>query len=336
MNNKIVTYDTIISLQNIHEAWREFVAGKKNKADVAEFSLRLGPNLYNLHDDLKRRVYRHGSYEAFSVNDPKPRSIHKASVRDRLLHHTVYRVLYPYFDSRFTFDSYSCRNYKGTHRAVERFRYFAKKVSMNHRRTCWVLKCDVKKFFASVDHSILLTIVQRHISDPDIISLIQNIIGSFSSTGPGKGLPLGNLTSQLLVNVYMNEFDQFMKHILKQKYYIRYADDFVIMHRDLGVLEEILPKIRNFLEGNLKLTLHPDKVYIKTFASGVDFLGWVNFSTHKVLRTTTKRRMFKKLERSEGKPATIQSYLGMIKHGNTYRVKEKIEKNYGSNLSAPF
>ncbi len=326
MNNKIVMYDNIISFQNIHEAWCEFVSGKKKKMDVAEFQLRLSFNLYSLHDDLRLRTYRHGPYEAFAVNDPKPRSIHKAHVRDRLLHHAVYRVLYPYFDRKFIYDSYSCRNYKGTHRAVDRFGYFAKKVSMNHRRTCWVLKCDVKKFFASVDHSILMALVKRHISDPDIILLIQNIIGSFCSTEMGKGLPLGNLTSQLLVNVYMNEFDQFIKHRLKLKYYIRYADDFVIMHHDLRILQEILPKVREFLGEHLGLTLHPDKVYIKTFASGVDFLGWVNFPTHRVLRTTTKRRMFKRLERSEGKPETIQSYLGMIKHGNAYKLGERIEK----------
>lgn len=221
MKNKVISYNHIISLKNIHEAWNEFVFGKKYKKDVAEFLLKLSENTYKLHNDLKNRTYVHGTYQAFKVNDPKPRSIHKASVRDRLLHHAIYRQLYPYFDQKFIHDSYSCRDFKGTHRALDRFSQFARKVSKNNRRTCWVLKCDVRKFFASVDQSILMIIMQKHISDPDVINLVGRVVESFQSTGSEKGLPLGNLTSQLLVNIYMNEFDQYMKHKLKVKYYIR-------------------------------------------------------------------------------------------------------------------
>lgn len=328
MKNKEVAYNDIISLKNIHEAWREFVSGKKYKADVAEFLLKLSENTYKLHTDLKNKTYIHGPYEAFAVNDPKPRSIHKAGVRDRLLHHALYRQLYLHFDQKFIYDSYSCRDFKGTHRALDRFEYFYRKVSKSSKRTCWVLKCDVRKFFASVDHSVLISLLKKHISDPDIISLVGGVVESFQSTGPGKGLPLGNLTSQLLVNVYMNEFDQYVKRVLRQKFYIRYADDFVIMHHDRNALLEILPKIEAFLESVLKLQLHPDKVSIETVSSGVDFLGWVHFPSHRVLRTTTKRRMLKRLRVSEGKPEVVSSYLGLISHGNSTKLKKQIEAGY--------
>ncbi|MBU6430773.1 MAG: group II intron reverse transcriptase domain-containing protein [Patescibacteria group bacterium] len=273
---------------------------------------------------MRTKTYRHGEYEAFSISDPKPRSIHKATVRDRLLHHAIYRVLYPLFDKKFIYDSYSCRHLKGTHRALKRFNQFVRQVSESNSRTCWVLKCDVRKFFASIDQATMVQIVKRHISDPDTIWLIERTVSSFQSTGPGKGLPLGNLTSQLLVNIYMNEFDQFVKHGLRQRYYIRYADDFVIMHHDKGVLMEVLPKVHDFLEERLKLSLHPDKIFLKTAASGIDFLGWVHFPHHRVLRTTTKKRMFKKIRDSEKKPEVVQSYLGLLSHGDGNDLKKKV------------
>lgn len=319
----IIDYHHIISLENLYEAWTEFVRGKKYKKDVAIFSLDLSHNIFLLHEELKNKTYCHGAYQAFAINDPKPRSIHKAMVRDRLVHHAVYRVLYPYFDQKFVYDSYSCRHNKGTHRALDRFTYFFQKASCNNHRTCWVLKCDVRKFFASIDHQILLDTFKKHIPDADIKWLIQNIVGSFQSTKTGKGLPLGNLTSQLLVNIYMNEFDQYVKHILKQEYYIRYADDFVVMSDDKNKLVKLIPQIDRFLEGNLKLSLHPDKVFIKTFASGVDFLGWVHFPDHRVLRTATKKRIFRNIRKDTIKE-TIQSYISLLSHGNSLKLKKRI------------
>jgi len=149
-------FKTIISFENLCAAWREFVSGKKLKKDVAEFSLDLSSNLFALHEDLKNKLYEHGGYEAFGISDPKPRSIHKASVRDRVVHHAIYRILYPCFNSKFICDTYSCRNDRGVHRALRRFERFAKKVSKNNTRTCWVLKCDIQKFFASIDTSSML------------------------------------------------------------------------------------------------------------------------------------------------------------------------------------
>ena len=291
---------------------------------MQEFELRLMGNVLSLNRDLAEKTYSHSAYEAFNISDPKPRNIHKASVRDRLLHHALYRMLYPFFDKTFISDSFSCRKWKGTHKAVDRFRTFGYKVSKNHTKTAWVLKCDIRKFFASIDHEILIQILVQYISDRDIMNLLREIIGSFSVTD-GVGLPLGNLTSQILVNIYMNEFDQFVKHKLKEKYYVRYADDFVFLSDDKKHLENLIPRIQDFLREKLKLELHPNKLYIKTIASGVDFLGWVLFPDHRILRTVTKKRMFRGIKLKEEKEETMQSYLGMASHGNGYKLREKIK-----------
>jgi len=319
------SFEKIISIENLLASWREFLKGKAKREDVQEFRLNLMDNIFQLHEDLANHTYTHGPYQAFRINDPKPRQIHKSSVRDRLLHHAVCRIFYPFFDSKFIFDSYSCRLGKGTHRSINRFRSFAYKVSWNHHRTCWVLKCDIRKFFENINHGILLSILRRRISDCRTMWLLENIIRSFSKA-PGRGLPLGNLTSQLFVNIYMNEFDQVMKHCFKMKYYIRYADDFVILSDDKAMLEELLPKLGDFLNEWLALELHPDKVFIQTFASGVDFLGWVNLSNHRVLRTTTKRRMFRRIQERKENENTLRSYLGLLSHGNTNKIRLKITK----------
>jgi len=314
------TFEEIISVENLLAAWQEFIRGKRKRRDVQEFSLRLIDNIFALHNDLVSLTYRHGGYQAFNISDPKPRNIHKAGVRDRLIHHAIYRQLYPFFDKVFIADSFSCRLKKGTHRAINRFRLFANGVSKNHTRTCWVLQCDIRKFFASIDHETLLVILRQYITDKNILQLLEEVISSFE-TRAEVGLPLGNLTSQLLVNIYMNEFDRFVKHKLKAEHYIRYADDFVIISDNWQWLKDLIPLIDNFLKNKLKLTLHPDKVSIKTITSGVDFLGWVQFSDHRVLRTNTKRRMFKRLSVNRS-PQTVQSYLGLLAHGNTYKLRK--------------
>ena len=318
------TYDDIISLENLLAAWQEFVKRKRSRKDVQEFERNLMSNIISLHKDLAAQTYRHSAYEAFNIPDPKPRNIHKAKVRDRLLHHAIYRKLYPFFDRTFIADSYSCRVGKGTHKAMNRFRTFAYKVSQNYTKTVWVLKCDIRKFFANIDHDVLKQILAKHIADEDTLWLLGEVMDSFNTKGKdGIGLPLGNLTSQLLVNIYMNEFDQYMKHVIKAKYYIRYVDDFVTLSQDRQWLEGILPKMRDFLRNELKLELHPNKVSIQTISSGVDFLGWVHFPDHRILRTVTKRRIIRNFMK-DLKSEVNTSYLGLLSHGNTYRLSTKI------------
>ena len=320
-----IEYKDIISVTNLLKAWEEFLPGKKNKKDVYEFSLNLMENIFDLHNDLSDKTYNHGGYKAFNISDPKPRNIHKASVRDRLLHHAIYRILYPFFDKTFLSESYSCRINKGTHKAINKFRKFNFKESKNHYRTLWVLKCDIKKFFASIDQKILLEILAKYILDKNIIWLLSKIIFSFNTKDKlNTGLPLGNLTSQLLVNIYLNEFDKFIKHRLKVKYYIRYADDFVVLSKDKDYLWELVPKISDFLDEELKLSLHPNKLFVKTLSSGVDFLGWVHFPDHRILRKSTKRRVLKASYESENINSLI-SYSGLLNHGNQFLLKNKID-----------
>ena len=321
------TFEDIININSLLLAWREFLRGKQSKKDVQKFQFHLMDSILALNYDLSNGLYCHGGYEEFNISDPKPRIIHKATVRDRLLHHAVYRVLYRFFYTKFISDSFSCRNNKGTHGAVQRFKTFSNIVSKNNTKTCWVLKCDIKKFFASINQIVLMDILHGHIKDKKIIELLKEIILSFNSGVPSIGLPLGNLTSQLFCNIYMNEFDQFVKHKLKVKHYIRFADDFVIFSESKGYLENLIPKIAEFLKVRLSLTLHPDKVFIKTLSSGVDFLGWNNFPRHTILRTKTKQRMLKKL-RGSREPETFASYLGLLQHGKTIKIKEKILKMY--------
>jgi RNA-directed DNA polymerase len=179
-------YEKIISVENLLVAWQEFIVDKKQKADVRIFAQQLLPNILSLHDDLINLAYKHSSYQQFNINDPKARVIHKATVRDRLMHHAVYRILYPMFDQSFIFDSYSCRLDKGTHKAVKRLESFTRKVSRNYNRPCFALKCDVKKFFDSVDHQILMKILEKKITDQKTLWLLREIVSSFSRRSSGQ------------------------------------------------------------------------------------------------------------------------------------------------------
>lgn len=257
-----------------------------------------------------------------------PPADHFTDRDDRLLHHAVYRILYPFFDKTFIADSFSCRDNKGAHKAINRFRALSLRVSKNHTRTLWVLKCDIRRFFASIDHRILLSILRQYIPEQEILWLLKNIIDSFATPGlDDVGLPLGNLTSQLFANIYLNKFDQWVKHTLKACYYIRYADDFAFLSPGRNWLEGSLNEVRLFLQINLKLQLHPDKIFIKTLASGIDFLGWVHFSHHRVLRTKTKQRMLRKITESPTNE-TIQSYFGLLGHGNAAKLRVAVAGVY--------
>lgn len=311
-----------------------------------EFSFNLEDNLWRLRRALIAKKYQPDPYIPFYITDPKLRHIHKASVRDRVLHQAIYRVLYPIFDRRFIFDSYSSRRGKGTHRGVKRLADFARRLSGNYQKTVYCLKCDVRKFFDSVDQEILISLIEKKIFDEDLLKLIRTIVRSFSKT-PGRGLPLGNVTSQLFSNIYLNELDQFMKHQLKARCYIRYCDDFIILNNSQQYLENLLEPIRCFLSEILKLDLHPNKVSIGKLRQGWDFLGYVVLPHHIVWRTKTKKRSFRKLSGkkkmladgliSEEKfDASLQSYLGILKHCNGYEIEKRMNEVYNINTDERF
>ena len=309
-------FEKIISLENLFDAWTEFKKGKASKNDVAEFEISLEDHIFRLHEDLKNSNYKHNSYTSFFVSDPKLRHIHKASVRDRLLHHAVHRVIEPTWDKTFIFDSWSSRKNKGTHAAVKRLQNLGLKLSRNHTNALWVLKLDIRKFFNSVNHDILLSIIKRQTHDAILMILLQEIINSFS-----PGLPLGNLTSQLFANIYMNELDQFIKHRLKIIGYIRYTDDIILINSNRELLLNYLGEIIYFLREKLCLNVHPKKVILKTYSSGADYLGYVCFPHFRVLRTKTKQRMFKRINKKN-----FASYDGILKHCRSHMLKMELTK----------
>ncbi len=299
------------------------------------FERDLERNIFALQRELKRGEYRHGPYSGFYVTDPKMRHIHKAMVRDRIVHHAVYAVLATLFEETFICNSFSCRIGYGTHRGVAKLKELTRQVSKNNSVPCYALKCDIRKFFDSIDHAILIKLLRKRIKDERTMGLLEEIIGSFTSARSTaierKGLPLGNLTSQLFANIYMNEFDQFVKHDLHVRRYIRYTDDFIIVDADKEYLQTLIPRCARFLDEQLSLTLHPKKIEIKALHQGVDFLGYITFPHHRLVRTKTKRRMAAKLHRRVGEyeagrsdkkqvEQSLRSYLGVLSHANTHEL----------------
>jgi len=245
--------------------------------------------------------------------------------------------------------SFSCRVGKGTHKGVEYLARTFRAVSANGTHPCFALKCDIRKFFDSIDHGILLGLLDKKITDPATIWLLAEVIEGYtagfterereSNSVPRKGVPIGNLTSQLFANIYMNEFDQFVKHELRVKQYARYTDDFVIVSDNRIYLDGLIPKISNFLHDRLALSLHSDKVFIRKYRQGVDFLGYVSLPRHIAVRKKTVLRIFRKLrERVKDFRAGIitelslfssfNSYLGVLSHANAYELAEKLKNQF--------
>lgn len=336
-------FEGMTSPEHLFGAWDQFKKEKRNKADVMRFERDLERHIFQLHRDLTDKSYKHGPYTGFYISDPKLRHIHKATVRDRVLHHAIFQKLNPLFEPGFIADSFSCRVGKGTHKGVERLAYMLRAVSRNGTRLCYALKCDVRKFFDSIDHEVLLEILAQRVKDTDVMWLLKEIVGSFSTGGRdlfhARGVPIGNLTSQLFANVYMNEFDQFVKHELKVKHYVRYTDDFIVISSDKEELEKLLAPIERFLQERLQLTLHPDKIQITKYRKGIDFLGYVQFPHHRLMRERSERRMLRKISHAaylyrhgaiedERMNATLQSYLGVLSHADAYRLSETLKNRY--------
>lgn len=328
-------FNKIISLENLFSAWDEFKKDKRKKNDVLQFEWNLEDNIFKLHKELAAKTYKHSHYTSFYINDPKQRHIYKAEVRDRVLHHALFSVLNPAFEATFIPNSFSCRLGKGTHKGIKVLYGMLRQVSGNGHKHCFALKCDIKKFFDSVSHEILLKIISRQIKDKDTFGLIKEIIGSYqtsqSTLFDRRGIPIGNLTSQLFANIYLNELDQFVKQELKLKLYVRYTDDFVIVADNEDYLQDIILLVKKFLSDNLDLNLHPDKVSIRKFSQGIDFLGYVLRPHHRLIRTKTKKRIFKKMglrinEYKNNKITeecllqSLQSYLGVLSHAASHRL----------------
>ncbi len=341
-------YEKIISFENLVIAWRKARKGKTKRQYVSEFEKDLRENLLKLYEELKNKTYQPIPLVTFILRDPKTRKISKSDFRDRIVHHAVCNIIEPIFEKRFIYDSCANRIGRGNLFALNRFYLFLRKVSRNGAINGWFnnnqikgycLKADIKHYFQEVDHEILISIIQRKIADNDAIWLIQQIIdNNVACSGGGgqtarKGMPLGNLTSQFFANIYLNELDYFVKHKLKAKYYIRYVDDFVILHHSKKQLEIWKSEIGCFLKEKLKIELHPQKSRIISLSKGVDFVGFRVFYRFRLPRKRNIRKMkirvneFEKGELSY--PSLMISFQGWqayVKWSNSYNIMRDILK----------
>lgn len=328
-------YDELVKIENIYRAWREFRSGKADKESVREFSHNLEDNLFALKSELDSLTYRHGDYETFTVRDPKLRIIHKAAARDRVVHTLSARALESIYQPRFIAHSYACQKKRGTHHALQTLIKMCRSQSRNYTHNIWYLKCDIKKFFDNIDHTVLMGVIGRTIKDQRFIWLLNEVLGSFHCFKLGVGLPLGNFTSQWLGNIYLNELDYFVKQKLGVKFYIRYADDFALLNEAREILEGQLTAIRKFLSAELKLILHPDKIILKKFTGGIDWVGYKVLPRQVAMKPASARRMFAKLdlrlkEMNNNKIGlwqyyqTVNSYLGQLQHCSSRALLDKI------------
>ncbi len=287
-------YPRVWAFDNLHAAYRAARKGKRGKVPAASFEFDLEANLIRLQNELRARTYRPGSYHSFYIHEPKRRLISAAPFRDRVVHHALCRVIEPIFEGRFISDSYANRVGKGTHRALDRCTYWA-------RRNRYVLQCDVRQFFASIDHEILRAILARAIADDEMMWLIDGILESgtgvlcedyqmqwfpaddlLAAVRP-RGLPIGNLTSQFWGNCYLNGLDHFVKRRLGVRCYLRYVDDFLLLHDDKRQLHKWREQIIAFLQ-TLRLTLHEERAQVRTVTEGIPFLGFMVYPSHRRLK----------------------------------------------------
>jgi len=293
------------------------------------FTQNLEENLIILHNELRYMMYKTGKYFEFEVHDPKKRTIFALPFRDRVAQHAINNVVEPMFDKTFIYDSYACRKGKGTIAGMKRLRYFLDKLIRNNKRI-YYLKADIEKYYNSIDHEILKQLIKKKIKCKRTLIILDEIIDSNQKT---KGIPIGNLTSQLFANIYINQLDHFLKDDLGVKYYVRYMDDFVILHPDKKYLKKILTFVKNFLD-DLKLNLN-SKTRIDVIDKGIDFLGYRLFPDYTILRKRIYKKNIKKFRKlgrfyknneikAERLNKSISSFLGLCKHCQSYHSRKNV------------
>lgn len=338
-------YPQITNFENLYMAWRKARKGKRNKSTVATFQQNLDNELILLHDELQSQTWQSGGYRSFTVHEPKRRKISASLFRDRVVHHALCNIIEPIYERKFIFDSYANRNGKGTHKALDRCTHYM-------RRYKYVLQYDIQQFFPAIDHEILKSILAKTIACEPTLALCNKIIDSgigvlseeydmcyfpdddlFATERP-RGLPIGNLTSQFWANVYMNELDQFVKHQLKCKGFVRYVDDFLLFADDKPTLHRWRNEIISFLQ-SLRLTIHKERAQPKPVTHGIPFLGFTVYPTHRRLKRSNGvhyRRRLKSLYRRfktgeitrEKARASVMAWLGHVQHGDTYNLRHKM------------
>jgi retron-type reverse transcriptase len=336
-------WQDIVSFDNLLLAYRKARRGKQHKDAVALFSLNLETELFTLQQQLLDGSYRPSEYRLFTIYERKPRQIAAAPFRDRVVHHALLNIVEPLLDKRFIDDSYACRKNKGVHKAVGRYQQWAK-------RYHYALKMDIRQYFPCIDHELLKQKLARHIKDPEVLKLFALLIDTapITDTQPvwfagddlttpferAKGLPIGNLTSQFLANLYLDSFDHFIKEQLQIKAYLRYVDDFVVLSDDKAVLHDIKRQIQLQLAKD-RLQLHPNKVHIVPTLLGLDVLGYRVYPYKCLLRNDNGHRFARKLRGFAKAYAehrmdwqnfnpSVQSWIGHARHANTKGLRCKI------------
>ena len=335
-------FNEICSFQNLHLAYLKARKCKRYRNEILRFSYNLEANLSDLQKELSNQTYQHGNYREFTVCDLKKRHIKAPSFRDRVVHHALCNVIEPIFDKGFIYSNFACRKERGTHKAIKRLEKFIKSAENKSLSKIYCLKCDISKYFESINHKILFSLVQRKIGDKKVLWLIKEILSS-SYKKMGVGIPIGNLTSQLFANIYLNELDQFVKHGLRIKYYIRYMDDFLVLDYDKREIRRIKEKIREFLQDKLKLELHPKKANLFPASKGIDFLGYRIFGSHRLLRKNTVKRFIKRTKTYQKKlnkeslsqekfNNSLQSWLAYAQFANSWRLRKNLSTKLLINL----
>lgn len=336
-------YSQIYSFENLWKSADQAQQGKRFQESVARFNFNRERELFKLQDELQSQTYKPGNYREFIIYEPKKRMISAAPYRDRVVHHALCNVIEPIFERTFIYDSYACRVGKGTHKAVDRFTEFC-------RKNRYVLKADISKYFPSIDHEILKSLIRRKIRDKQTLWLIDLIIDSSNPQEPVSnyfsnddlftpierrhGIPIGNLTSQFFANIYLNALDHFVKEQLHCKYYIRYCDDFVVFSDDKDFLHEIKDRISEYLI-SLRLKLHPRKCQVSPVKDGTDFLGYRVFSDHRLVRQDSIIRFKRRMRRLQDKyfkgkvslshiRQSIQSWIGHVSHADSYGLRKRL------------
>jgi retron-type reverse transcriptase len=337
-------YDQVYAFSNLLRAADKARKGKRRKPYVARFDFHLEEELLRLESELRNRTYTPGPYTEFLIFEPKIRLISAAPYRDRVVHHALIQVIEPLFERTFIHDSYACRVGKGTHRAVNRFTQFC-------RQNKYVLKCDIQKYFPSIDHDVLYGMLCKRIVDTDVRWLIKTILDNSNPQEPVlqyfpqdtdlftplrrcRGIPIGNLTSQFFANVYLNGFDHYVKEALGCKYYIRYCDDFTIFDNRAARLRDVKEALQAYL-ATLRLKMHPKKCRIARVAQGTNFLGYRIFPTYRRLRPDNVRRFIRKLrcfqecyrrgEMSwEEIRQSVYSWIAHASHADSWHLREDI------------
>lgn len=326
-------FEKVCTFENLYNAYLKARKSKNDRAEVLRFNYDVESELIRLESELRNGTYKTGKYRQFTIFEPKERKIFVLPFRDRVVHHAVYSILYPIYDNIFIADSFACRENKGTHVGIERLESFIR-ASDNDS---YVLKCDVSKYFPSVNHSILKRVLRKKIKDVRLLSLLDTIIDSAQ-----EGIPIGNLTSQLFANIYLNELDYYVKHDLGVKYYLRYMDDFIVIHKSKSFLGVLKSKIKVFFE-SLKLSMHPKKANVFPLTDGVDFLGYRVFSDYRLARKSTVFRFLrntkKKIKRYHLREISFDklldsfnSWFAYLGHANTFGLKKSLMARYHKNV----